>query len=104
MTNLGRPVTINVLANDEDPDGDPLTVTVVSNPANGSAAINEGATVTYTPNEGFVGTDAFTYEIADGRGGAATATVTVQVSAFNEVHYLPGMRTLVYHQGRFYHV
>jgi uncharacterized protein YegL len=75
----GTPVVISVRDNDSDPDGDPLTITNVTQPANGTAVINPDGTVTYTPNSGFTGTDTFTYTISDGRGGTATATVTVTV-------------------------
>jgi VCBS repeat-containing protein len=78
------PVTIDVLANDFDPDGDPLTVVAVSVPANGTAVDNGDGTVTYTPNTNFTGTDTFTYTIEDGRGGSSTATVTVQVTPVND--------------------
>jgi hypothetical protein len=78
-------VTIPVRANDTDVDvGDVLTVTSVSQPANGSAAIGGGgANVTYTPNPNFNGTNSFTYTLSDGRGGSDVATVTVRVSSVN---------------------
>jgi large repetitive protein len=78
------PVTIPVLANDTDPDGDPLTVTSASAP-NGTVVINPDGTVTYTPNPGFNGTDTITYEISDGNGGTSLATVTVSVADVNDV-------------------
>jgi hypothetical protein len=75
------PVTIAVLANDSDPDGNPLTVASTTAPTRGTATILSGGTsVRYTPRNGFVGTDAFTYTASDGRGGEATATVTVTVT------------------------
>lgn len=74
-----QPVTINVLANDSDADGDPLTVSAIGTPLHG-AATTDGQTITYTPNLSFVGVDSFTYTILDGRGGAATATVTITVN------------------------
>ncbi len=77
----GQPVRVAVLANDSDPDGDPLTVTAVTAGQHGTATANADGTVTYTPAAGFVGTDAFTYTIGDGRGGTATGTATVAVSA-----------------------
>ena len=77
-------VTLDPTVNDSDPDGDPLTVTAVSDPANGTAALNGDGTVTYTPDPDFAGTDAFTYTVADGRGGTATATVTVTVTEVND--------------------
>jgi subtilisin family serine protease len=72
-------VTVNVLANDDDPDGDPLHVTGVSQPNNGTAALNGDDTVTYTPNAGYHGPDSFIYSIADGKGGTASATVSITV-------------------------
>jgi hypothetical protein len=77
-------VTISVLANDSDADGDSLTVSGTSQPAHGDAVVNGDATVTYTPNAGFIGTDAFTYTISDGRGGSAGATVSVMVQSTNQ--------------------
>ncbi|MEO8133999.1 MAG: Ig-like domain-containing protein [Betaproteobacteria bacterium] len=74
--------SLNVLANDSDPDGDTLTLTAVSAPARGTAVI-AGNRVSYTPASGFFGTDTFTYTIADGRGGTASATVTVTVASAN---------------------
>jgi hypothetical protein len=75
-TALDVPVTIQVLDNDSDADGDNLTITSVTNPSNGAASHND-TTVTYTPNTGFTGEDSFTYTISDGNGGEATAIVTV---------------------------
>ena len=77
-TVVGVPVTVNVLANDSDPDGDPLTIVGVTTPANGSV-VATATNVTYTPAPRFTGTDTFTYTIDDGRGGNATATVTITV-------------------------
>jgi hypothetical protein len=72
-------ITIDLLANDSDPDGDPLTVTGVSDPPNGTAENTGGGQATYTPDPGFAGTDTFTYEVSDGRGGTATGSVAVEV-------------------------
>jgi hypothetical protein len=75
----GGSVTIPVLANDGDPDGDPLTVIAVTQGALGSVVINAGTTVTYAATA-VCGVDTFTYTISDGRGATATATVTVSCS------------------------
>jgi hypothetical protein len=80
-TPAGTPVSVAVLANDSDLDGDALSVTAVTNGANGSAVRNANGTVTYTPNAGFSGADSFTYTVSDGRGGTATGTVSVTVNA-----------------------
>jgi uncharacterized repeat protein (TIGR01451 family) len=76
-------VTIAVLANDSDEDGDTLTVSAASNPANGTAT-TDGTSVTYTPDADFYGTDSFTYTIDDGNGGTDTATVSVTVNPVND--------------------
>ncbi|MCG7522381.1 Ig-like domain-containing protein, partial [Ruegeria sp. Ofav3-42] len=58
-------LTINVasdlLVNDSDPDGDALSLTAFTQPANGTVADNGDGTFTYTPNSGFSGSDSFTY-------------------------------------------
>jgi hypothetical protein len=71
---------VAVLANDADPDGDALTITSVGRAKNGTARIVGGA-IRYSANSGYRGEDAFTYEISDGRGGTARASVTVAVGS-----------------------
>jgi hypothetical protein len=81
-TATNAPVTVNVLANDSDPDNDTLTVTGVSTaPADGTAVVNADNTITYTPATGYSGPDAFGYTISDGNGGTASATVSIVVSS-----------------------
>ena len=92
-----------LLANDSDPAGDPLTATNAqavfvpgpdhpsqstgntysfpSQPANGTVTINPNGSFTYTPAQGFSGTDTFKYVARDPRGANAAATVTVTVGA-----------------------
>ena len=80
-TNQDTPVVITVRDNDSDVEGDTLTVTDVSTPANGTAMIsNAGTTVTYTPDSFYFGPDSFTYTISDGQGGTDTATVNITVN------------------------
>ncbi|WP_188974313.1 Ig-like domain-containing protein [Deinococcus aerolatus] len=76
----GRVQTLNVLTNDTDPDGDPLSVTGVSNGTNGVASCTPGGACTYTPDIGYFGTTYFAYTISDGRGGSTNATVTVNLT------------------------
>ena len=66
------PVEVEVRANDDDPDGDPLAVESVTQPAHGAAAIQQNGLVRYMPAAGFHGGDSFTYTVADGRGGTAS--------------------------------
>ena len=83
MVDTNSPGTlIAVLANDSDPDGDTLVVSAVSSPAHGSATIGAGGIV-YVPTAGYSGSDSFTYTISDGRGGSATATVSITVGTPN---------------------
>lgn len=79
VTAEDQPVTVAVLANDIDPDGDPLTPTVTTGPANGTAVVNAATgTIVYTPDENFNGVDSFTYTVSDGlKTDTATVTVTV---------------------------
>ena len=79
-TSKNAAVSIAVLANDSDSDGDVLRIDSISRPANGTAAIQADGTIRYKPKGGFTGSDSFTYTISDGRGGVATATVTVGVA------------------------
>lgn len=82
QTEIDTETTVNVLANDYDDDGDSIYVSSIAEfPANGDVTINDDSTITYTPNEGFEGTDSFQYEVSDGNGGTATAIVTVEVFA-----------------------
>jgi hypothetical protein len=84
-TSEGVPVTVGVLLNDSDADGDALTVDALTQATNGTVVLNADSTVTYTPNAGFVGTDSFTYKATDGTSSSNVATVTVQVAAVANV-------------------
>ena len=77
-------ITIAVLGNDGDVDGDALTVTGAGNGANGTVVVNVNGTLTYTPNADFNGQDSFGYTVADGKGGTASAQVTVVVTPIND--------------------
>jgi uncharacterized repeat protein (TIGR01451 family) len=78
----GQTISINVLANDTDADGDALTVTGasdVSPPQAGSAsAIATGVFFDAAP--GFEGMASFDYSIGDDHGGSDTATVIVMIA------------------------
>jgi hypothetical protein len=78
----GTSVNIAVLANDSDPEGDALTVTTVTQPADGhgTVTINADGTLTYTQTVFANGTETFTYTISDGHDNTATATVTVTIN------------------------
>ena len=76
----------DLLLNDSDPDGDPLSVdtTPVAAPTQGSVILNADGTFTYVPNANFNGADAFTYRIMDGNGGIAQATVLITVDPVDD--------------------
>ncbi|RLE37492.1 hypothetical protein DRJ12_02790, partial [Candidatus Acetothermia bacterium] len=74
VTDEGTPVTIPVLSNDTDPDGDRLTVESVESPEHGVAS-SDGTDVIYTPEAGFSGVETFSYTVSDGRGGTSTADI-----------------------------
>ena len=65
----GTAVKINVLANDTDPDGNPLTGHAVTKPAFGVVVINPDSTITYTPAGGFLGTTPSATRSATAREG-----------------------------------
>ena len=80
------PLTLDVLANDSDPEDniDPATITIVSNPAHGTAVAN-GGKVFYTPSADYFGSDSFTYTVKDAAGESSNAaTVTVTVTPVND--------------------
>ncbi|MDX1744908.1 MAG: Ig-like domain-containing protein, partial [Halobacteriales archaeon] len=81
-TESGEAVT--VLLNGSDEDGDALDFAIVDAPTNGSlGAIEvlgpESAEVVYTPADGFVGDDSFTFRVSDGEDASAPATIGVTV-------------------------
>jgi len=75
--NYALTTTVNLLANDSDPDNDALTVYSITQPTMGTAVINADGTIAYTRDPSKFGSDSFTYTITDGNGGYATANVTV---------------------------
>ncbi|HET7702552.1 MAG TPA: Ig-like domain-containing protein [Candidatus Limnocylindrales bacterium] len=75
------PATITVLDNDSDVEGSTLGVAGVSDPPHGTAVINANGTITYTPDAGYSGSDAFGYTATDGLATSNVATVSVTISA-----------------------
>ncbi|MEG4944339.1 Ig-like domain-containing protein [Microcoleus sp. F4-D5] len=77
-------IRVDVLSNDIDPDGNPLTISLVANPTQGTAVVNNNGTpnnpnddfITYTPGANFNG-DSFTYRVSDGTANSNIATVSV---------------------------
>ena len=84
VTPEDRAVTVDVLANDTDPEGDRLHVRSVTAAAHGAVRLVSGGVVIYTPERDFHGADSFTYVASDGRGLRDTATVAVTVLPVND--------------------
>ncbi|HVK07200.1 MAG TPA: Ig-like domain-containing protein, partial [Gemmataceae bacterium] len=72
-----------VLANDTDADSDALTAAVVTAPEHGTLTLNADGSFTFAPDEGYFGTDWFTYTASDGGLTSAAATVTLTVVRTN---------------------
>lgn len=77
-------VTIDLVANDSDPDGtiNPATVTIVTQPnKGGTVTVNASGTAHYTPKRNFKGSETFTYRVRDNLNKLSnTATVRVNVT------------------------
>jgi VCBS repeat-containing protein len=81
------PLPVNapgVLANDSDPDNDPLSAGLVSGPSHGTLTLNPDGSFVYTPATNHTGSDSFTYQASDGTLTSNLATVTITVSAAND--------------------
>jgi methionine-rich copper-binding protein CopC len=72
-----------VLQNDNDPDGQGISATLLTNPTHGSVTLAGNGAFTYIPNPNFNGTDSFTYRVSDGTSND-DATVTITVSNVND--------------------
>jgi hypothetical protein len=82
-TNEDNPVTIDVVANDTDVDGDSLSLTSVGTATHGSVSIVSGKAV-YSPTANYNGTDSFGYVVSDGHGGQANGVVSVTINPVND--------------------
>jgi uncharacterized protein (TIGR03790 family) len=78
-----QPVVIAVLDNDVDVDGDPLSLSITSQPGFGEAEV-VGDTILYTPALGFDGEDRFDYKASDSGGSSAEASVHISVEAIDD--------------------
>lgn len=78
---IGSPITGNVLANDADPQQDPLTALIKSQPARGVVELSPDGVFNYTPAvSGFIGSDSFVYYVHDGKGGWSEARAEIRVT------------------------
>ncbi|MFZ7823667.1 tandem-95 repeat protein, partial [Priestia sp. 40] len=68
-----------------DPDGDPLTFTLLNPPpSNGSVVLGANGVFTYTPNLNYTGMDTFGVLVSDGKGGTSLSTVTLTIVPVND--------------------
>lgn len=72
-------VTIPVLANDTDAEGDALSIASTTKPTKGSITVNASGTITYKPKGNSTGADSFTYRVSDGSLLSNFATVTITI-------------------------
>jgi len=79
-----------VLANDSDPESDPLTASLTGQPSNGSLSLNADGSFTYTPDANFSGQDSFSYRANDGTNTSNQATVQITVNPVDEQNELFG--------------
>jgi hypothetical protein len=78
----GSSITVPVLTNASDVDGDKLSV-ISATPSVGVAVINADGSITYTPPPEFDGVATITYVVSDGNGGFVTSIITVNVTQAN---------------------
>jgi VCBS repeat-containing protein len=67
-----------------DPEGDPITFSLLDGPVNGAAVVRENGTFSYVPEGNFEGTDGFTYLASDGKGGETSGSISITVTALND--------------------
>lgn len=79
-------ITIDVLANDSDLEGDSFSITSNTNPAHGFVTLNVDQTFTYTPELNYYGSDSFRYTVEEDAHSdiTATATVTIKITASDD--------------------
>ncbi|WP_207492532.1 Ig-like domain-containing protein [Aridibaculum aurantiacum] len=80
LPNCDGSTTLNVLANDSDPDGGALSVMLIGNGSQGTFVNNGDGTVTYTPHGAFTGSDQISYRVTNPNGLSCTSTITVTMN------------------------
>ena len=78
-------VAPGILNNDIDPDGDPISVELVSTTGNGALNLRPDGGFVYLPNAGFTGSDSFTYVTKDASNTSNIATVVIGIAATGTV-------------------
>ena len=80
VTPIDTLISVDVVANDTDPNGDSLTVVAVGTPTNGTAVINANK-IDFTPSSGFIGKEVISYTISDGNGLNANGSFIVYTAS-----------------------
>ena len=80
---MNEVITANVSENDIEIDPEPLEFNIVEGAQNGVVVLNSDGTFTYTPNDGFIGTDVVVYSVCDPCGACDTAILYLVVGAVN---------------------
>ena len=80
-TSINTPVTVDVLMNDENLK-DSIKLSKLSDPVNGSITVHD-STITYTPDNDYLGRDEFEYRITDYDGQSDEAKVIIEVRKDN---------------------
>jgi len=91
--------TPGVLVNDSDVEGDDLTATLIGQPDYGSLQLGIDGSFSYTPEDGFTGTDQFIYYASDGVASSKETVVKITVEAAPQLP--PGMMVFlpfIFHQ------
>ena len=93
-TSVNAAKTINPMDNDKDPENQSISISFVGTPVSGTA-VKSGNSIVYTPSNNFVGSDSFTYTIADASGATSTSTISFTVInhapvAQNDIYSSPG--------------
>ena len=77
-------LAFDVRSNDNDPDGDALSVSFDSAPVHGAVTLQPDGALRYTPDSNFSGSDSFSYRVSDGLVSSGAATVTLTVRPVND--------------------
>jgi hypothetical protein len=75
---------LGIILTGSDPDGDPMSFAIATGPSHG-VLTGTPPGVTYTPGPNYFGPDSFTFTATDGVLSSAPATVTITVTAVNDV-------------------
>ena len=78
-------LTVDVISNDTDVEGDTLTLTAATTDGSGTVSVNaDGLSVDYTPAANFDGIEVITYAVSDGVDSDDTGILTITVTAIPE--------------------